>query len=218
MITTLRNYLMGVALTVPPAIYFKDNFYSLYRVEGDSMEPALYDGDVMLVRKSDVFPDATWRRWMSMATVSEDGEDRNPMKVMALDAQSGRPIGERLTGYTYLKPPTIHKSGSVVVFHAPDAEKYPSREYRVKRVIGLGGQICRACDNFHSLERVPAFSLWVEGDNSTRSVDSRNYGAVCKNNVIGIAEQIIWPPYRWGRILPQSEGSQQPQTQHQISP
>jgi len=204
--SAFRKYLTSMALTVPPVIFIKDTFYSFYRVEGSSMEPALHHGDVLLVRKSDVFPNAMWKKWLSVATsFEEEEENQNAMKVMAMDAQSGRPIGEWLTGNTYLKPPMIHRLGSIVVFRAPDAEKYPTREFRVKRVTGLGGQICRADDGYHRLEQVPPYSLWLEGDNSgestgNRSVDSRTYGSVCKNNVIGIAERIVWPPSRWGLI------------------
>lgn len=204
--SALRKYLFNITLTVPPIIFFNDKFYSLYRVEGSSMEPAIHHGDVLLVRKSDVFPVNTWKRLTSVATSYEEEEERqNSMRVMALDAQSGRPIGEFWTGYTYLNPPMIHQLGSIIIFRAPDAGKYPSSEYRVKRVVGLGGQLCRAAGNFHQLEDVPPFSLWVEGDNQgsngNMSIDSRTYGAVCKNNVIGIAERIVWPPTRWG-VLP----------------
>eukprot|EP00578_Thalassiosira_sp_NH16_P014114 CAMPEP_0181107088 /NCGR_PEP_ID=MMETSP1071-20121207/16892_1 /TAXON_ID=35127 /ORGANISM="Thalassiosira sp., Strain NH16" /LENGTH=208 /DNA_ID=CAMNT_0023190565 /DNA_START=462 /DNA_END=1088 /DNA_ORIENTATION=+ len=191
-----------MALSAPPIVFFKDNFYSLYRVEGSSMEPSLYHGDVLLVRKSDVFPGTMWKRWMSLASSYEEEEDhQNAVRVMALDASMGSPIGDWWSGNTYLKPPMIHRIGSVIVFKAPDATKYPSREFRVKRVIGLGGQICRASGNFHRLEKVPPFSLWVEGDNQQLAqVDSRKYGAVCKNNVIGLAEFIVWPPSRFGVI------------------
>lgn len=199
-----RRYLTNIALTVPPILYFKENFYSLYRVQGSSMEPSLHHGDILLVRKSDIYPDTMWRKYMSIAnSYEEEEEHQNAMKVMALDVQHGRPIGEWYTGYTYMKPPLIHQLGSIVVFWAPDAERYPMGEYRVKRVIGLGGQICRACDNYHRLERVPPFSIWVEGDNQEdpkSSVDSRTYGPVSKNTVIGIAERIVWPPSRWGII------------------
>ena len=110
---------------------------------------------------------------------------------------------------------------AVVVYRAPDAEKYPSSEYRVKRVVGLGGQIVRPRENWHRIERVPSYALWVEGDNNGdeneqdnsssakssatnntygKSIDSRTYGPVCKNLVEGIAERIIWPPSRWGVV------------------
>ena len=188
-----RQYLTAIAIILPPALFAKDSFYSFYRVEGSSMEPALAHGDVLLVRKADVYPRRQWAQWTSSQikhndvhdplsdeqTVQRDEENQNALRVIALDAQSQRPIGDFITGYTFLKPPTIHQLGSVLVYRAPDAEKYPSSEYRVKRVIGLGGQIVRPADSFHRIERVPAFGLWVEGDNYCRrnqsiNVDSSN--------------------------------------------
>ena len=170
------------------------------------MEPALHDGDILIVQKSDIYSHRLWNKWTSSATpYEEEGEYQSAIRLMALDSQSGRPIGYWQTGYTYLNPPMIYQLGLIIVFRAPDAEKYPSSEYRVKRAAGLGGQICRASDNFHSIERMPPYSLWVEGDNQDsnkdkRSFDSRTYGPVCKNNVIGIAERIVWPPTRWGVV------------------
>lgn len=166
------------------------------------MEPALYHNDVLLVRKSDVYPDKMWRRWVSHVAASYEEEElhQDALKVLSLDALSGRPVGTWQTGHTFLKPPSIYQRGCIIVFRAPDAEKYPSSEYRVKRVVGLGGQICRANDNFHRIEELPQFSLWLEGDNHEKSVDSRTYGPVCKNSVIGTAERIVWPPSRWGAI------------------
>lgn len=193
------------------------------------MEPALQDGDILLVRKADLFPHLDWKRWTSSSTSYEEEEaHQTAIRVIAHDAQSGRPIGENNVGYTYLHPPTIHQLGSVVVFRAPDADKYPSSEYRVKRVVGLGGQIVRPRENWHRIERVPSYALWVEGDNNGegsnkddeneqdnssfsarssttintcgKSIDSRTYGPVCKNLVEGIAERIIWPPSRWGVV------------------
>ena len=106
------------------------------------MEPALLHGDVVLVRKSDIYPDRMWRKFTSLATSYEEEEiHQNAMRVLATEASSNRPIGEWMTAHTYLKPPTIHELGAVIVFQAPDAAKYPSSEYRAKRVIGLGGQL-----------------------------------------------------------------------------
>jgi len=253
------------------------------------MEPSLRQGDVILVRKSDVYPHAMWKRWTSASSspspssktsstssslaASSAGtatdkpsqqHHEDALKVLAYDTASGRPIGEPWTSRTYLKPPTIYEPGCVVVYRAVDAQKYPMGEYRVRRVIGLGGQICRVStttttadggggqkdlgtggggyeendvgddnNNWQTprrwadrIVRVPPFALWVEGDadyetniigdddlektfsSTSKSdkrriqtwTDSRVHGAVCKNNVIGLAERIVWPPSRWGKI------------------
>ena len=71
----LRKYLTTITLSVPPIIYIKDNFYSLYRVEGTSMEPALHHGDVLVVRKSDIQPEYLWRKWTSVASSIEEEEE-----------------------------------------------------------------------------------------------------------------------------------------------
>ena len=222
------------------------------------MEPSLRQGDIILVRKSDVYPQSMWRRWTSSSSSSSSSSQSHEvdaLKVLAYDAASGRPIGDPWTSRTYLKPPTIYESGCVIIHRAVDAQKYPMREYRVRRVIGLGGQICRVSgvgrsggggndfggndaeddDRVRTPRRwadrivhVPPFALWVEGDAANndnismdgdtrekslsissnsesdrgRWTDSRVHGPVCKNNVIGIAERIVWPPTRWGMIPP----------------
>ncbi|KAL7462356.1 hypothetical protein ACHAXS_002734 [Conticribra weissflogii] len=236
---SLRQYLTAVTLIIPPVIFARDNCYSFYRVQGSSMEPALKNGDVLLVRKADFCPRRQWAQWAASPSNNDDSDDEgiddnhhleNALRVIALDAQSQRPIGDNIVGYTFLNPPTIHQMGSVVVFRAPDAEKFPSSEYRVKRVVGLGGQIVRPVDSFHRIVRVPPFGLWVEGDNhgvdvvetvdngdalsgnkqktsinchsngKMTSIDSRNYGPISKNLIIGVAERVVWPPSRWGMI------------------
>ena len=202
--------LTSLTLTLPPIIFFRDNFYSLYQVTGSTMEPSLYDGDILLVRKSDIYPDRLWHHWTSQTYdegTEEAEEQQNALRVMALDAQCDRPIGHKQTAYTYLRPPSIYTPGCVVVFRAPNAEKYPMSEYRVKRVIGLGGQIVRNGSRHFELRRVPSYGLWVEGDNDEeehesepKSVDSRTFGAVSKNLLVGVAERVVWPPSRWGLI------------------
>lgn len=44
------------------------------------------------------------------------------------------------------------------------------------------------------------YSLWVEGDNTPKSFDSKDHGPVTKKLLVGIAEYILWPPNRMGRL------------------
>jgi hypothetical protein len=107
-VSLLRRYLTSAVLVVPPVLYYRDNFYSLYVVRGTSMEPSLNHGDVLLVRKSDVYPERMWRRWKSgsspppsvVGASEEEDEDRydDVIRVMALDSSSGRPIGDGVYG------------------------------------------------------------------------------------------------------------------------
>jgi signal peptidase I len=46
--------------------------------------------------------------------------------------------------------------------------------------------------------RIPSARFFVLGDNRTMSCDSRRWGFVPRNNIIGRADVIYWPPNRVG--------------------
>jgi len=45
--------------------------------------------------------------------------------------------------------------------------------------------------------------VWVEGDNHTNSSDSRDHGPVNQKLVMGVAEYVLWPPSRMGKLQTQ---------------
>lgn len=55
-----------------------------------------------------------------------------------------------------------------------------TESYQVKRLLGLGG------DQINGI-RVPAGSCWLQGDNATASTDSRHFGPVPFDEVVGVA-------------------------------
>jgi signal peptidase I len=48
--------------------------------------------------------------------------------------------------------------------------------------------------------RATADEVFLIGDNSTESTDSRSYGPVSIDHIRGVARAIYWPPARW-RLL-----------------
>jgi signal peptidase I len=91
------------------------------------MEPTLKDGDVVLVRKSDILAD-----YNLSGTVEQDETDRARLKRMeaTMSGSMDHPLMSR--------PPLV-LGGHVVVFCSP--KKAFPHEYHVKRVAAVGGQL-----------------------------------------------------------------------------
>ncbi len=113
----------------------------------------------------------------------------------------------------YLHPP---ERGDVVVFHSP---QNPRKDF-IKRVVGLPGEeveiregrvfvndvrleetyIARPSNPSWGPEVVGEFEYFVLGDNRSNSSDSRNWGMLDGDAVIGKAWISYWPPQHWGIV------------------
>ena len=84
-------------------------------------------------------------------------------------------------------------NGDVIILH------HPGKEATIcKRIIGIPGDtIIRTDggdDEYSTTRRVvPPGHLWIEGDNSLNSLDSRSYGTVPASLVIGKVVCRLWP-------------------------
>lgn len=141
-----------VAVT-PLVIWCHDSLFSLCRVRGSSMEPTLFSGDILVVRKADGF----WQRWKlptsissSRTTVEGGDEEKDDLKRFTEnDEQSNK--RERVLAYErehcnsngsigLLRKPPTPLTGNIVV--CKDPEKYPDR-WSIERVAAIGGETVR---------------------------------------------------------------------------
>lgn len=113
------------------------------------------------------------------------------------------------------------KKNNIVVFHRQENDK--AQDF-IKRVIATPGTEIEVRDGKVSLDGkpkpepfvrpdrppsrfgpfdVPKDTVFVMGDNRPNSKDSRFFGPIDKNDIIGKAFVIYWPPERIGFLRPQ---------------
>ncbi|MCH7801661.1 MAG: signal peptidase I [Chloroflexi bacterium] len=156
-----------------------------FRVEGSSMQPTLTEGQYLLVNKI---------VYLRVNTES----------LASLLPWVGGDADQSL--FAFHQP----EQGEVIIFHFP---KDPSRDF-VKRVIGVPGDVIEIREGKVSINgvaldepyithpdsrtigriEVPLGSFYVLGDNRRASNDSRDWGFVPAENVIGRAWVSYWPP------------------------
>jgi signal peptidase I len=107
--------------------------------------------------------------------------------------------------------------GELVAFHSPQ-----NGEILLKRVVAVGGDTVGLEDGvlvvngrkvreayadpdaidsvYFGPVKVRAGTIFVLGDNRANSEDSRDFGAVRTDSIIGHAVARIWPPSRWGSV------------------
>ncbi len=156
-----------------------------FRVEGPSMEPGLHDGQFLLVNKAVYFK-------LPIGDIAKF--------IPFLDAEDGEET------FLFHGP----QRGDVIVFRYP---LDPDRDF-IKRIIGVPGDRVRvvegivyvndvALDEDYITDRpgrdleeervVPPENYFVLGDNRANSSDSRRWGFVPEENIIGKALLSYWP-------------------------
>ena len=177
-----REWVESIVIALLLALFIREFFIQAFKIPSGSMIPTLLVGDRLMVNKLRYGP-----------------------KVRFTD--------KRLPGFSKAK------RGDIIVFIFPDD---PKRDF-IKRLIALGGETVEIKDgdifvNGKRVEdpeinkiyyynrgdyggegkviKVPEGHVYVLGDNSGSSHDSRFWGFVPETNIIGRAEFIYWPVNR----------------------
>ena len=162
----LREVVETAIMTLVIFLLVRAGFQN-FRIEGQSMETNLHDGEFLIVNKL----------------------------------------------LYYIHPP---QRGDVVVFHSP---QNPRKDF-IKRVVGLPGEEVELIDGEVHVdgvrlyetyisdqggrswgpEVIGEFEYFVLGDNRDNSSDSRSWGMLDGNAIIGKAWVSYWPPRTWGLV------------------
>ena len=183
----VREFLEAILLALVVFLFIQTSVQN-FRVEGSSMHPTLEGGQYLLVNK--------------LVYLKIDQERLSRIIPFW--------IVDRPEEYFAVHPP---QQGDVIVFHFP---RDPSRDF-VKRVIGVPGDVVTMQDGFvrvngATLEepyltvrdtsdlvpvRLGEKEYFVLGDNRRGSNDSRNWGAVPEENILGKVWLVYWPLSNW---------------------
>ncbi|MDP3790106.1 MAG: signal peptidase I [Candidatus Omnitrophota bacterium] len=179
----IREWAESIIIAVVLALFIRAFFIQAFKIPSGSMKPTLQEGDKIMVNKLLYGPHIPFTHY-------------------------------RIPG---LREP---KRGDIVVFKYPEDRK---KDF-IKRLIAVGGETVEVSNgniliNNESLAnppeilkiyyynrghygvegnavKVPENCYFVLGDNSDSSRDSRYWGFVPKDDIVGRAMFIWWPPWR----------------------
>jgi signal peptidase I len=179
----IKEWVESILIAVILALFIRAFFIQAFKIPTGSMKPTLKEGDKIMVNKLIFGPKIPFTNF-------------------------------RFPG---IKEP---KRGDIIVFIYPEDRK---KDF-IKRLVALGGDTLEISDGnilingepikgppemlkvyYYNRGRygqdgeiieVPEGSYFVLGDNSNSSRDSRYWGFVPKENIIGRAMFIWWPPWR----------------------
>ncbi len=184
--------LIIIALAI--AIILKALLVQAFWIPSQSMVPTLLVDDRVFVNKLMAFTDL------------ERGDVVVFISPFADEGAPAEPVGTRILE-------TLKQTFGITSTAVPDD--------LIKRVIGLPGETVEILDNHVQVDGVvldePYLAdnvqmsdmaprtlrndeLWVMGDNRDFSSDSRRFGPIKVNNVIGRAFVRFWPTDRWGGL------------------
>ena len=159
-----------IAILIVAVVIARFVFFELLVVNGYSMTPTIRHEDRILVNKR--------------AYLHEEPERG---EIIAFNSEDGRILIKRVVGLPgdliEVRAGVLYRDGEVVL-KEPYVEIHPgSRERRS-----------------HRPRKVKDKHLFVMGDNRVLSVDSKDFGPISYEDVIGKAVLICFPPGRIGRL------------------
>ena len=183
---------LGVALTPIPLALIARTFVSFYAIPSQSMEPSLMKGDLLMVEKFPGIYDRTHRGDVILF--------RPPSALTDIVRSNGSQLSstslfvKRIVGLPGDEDIRLVENNNVIINSkeavGPDRDLCPDEPLRLINNFlsnGKGTQISKLNDD----------EVYVLGDCKAVSIDSRVFGALPKENIVGKPIARIWPINRF---------------------
>ena len=179
--SALREWVESIVIAFLLAMFIRTFIIQAFKIPSGSMRPTLIEGDRILVNK---FIYGAKLPFTDLRLPGITKPKRGDVVVFIYPKDPSRDFIKRLIAVeresVQIKDGSIYINGHVI--DDPNFARY----YCNRAPYGKGG----------ARTVVPKDSYYVLGDNSTSSQDSRYWGFVPENNVLGKAFLIYWPPKR----------------------
>jgi signal peptidase I len=181
---TVVDWALTITLAVIALLAFQAEVAKPYRIPSPSMEPTLHCAKPVSGCRSRVADRVIANRLVYGLHEPRRGDIvvfKAPARVKAACNADGTFI-KRIVGLPGEK--LSMRNGSVLIDGIPLVEPYLQEAYRGRES--------------GDWARIAGGSYFVLGDNRTMSCDSRRWGLVRRDDIIGRADVIYWPPNRAG--------------------
>lgn len=180
--SVLRDWVESIIVAFLLAMVIRAFVVQAFKIPTGSMRMTLIEGDLILVNKFIYGAKVPFTNWRLPALRQPK---RGDVIVFIYPEDKKKDFIKRLVG---LPEETIEiKGGSIYVNDKPAAEPIFKQIYYYNR-----GEFASEGQKI----TVPKDSYFVLGDNSNSSKDSRYWGFVPKDDLLGKALIVYWPPQR----------------------
>ena len=182
-IAVIREWVESILIAVLLALFIRAFFIQAFKIPSGSMKPTLQEGDKIMVNKLLYGPHIPFTHYRIHGirepkrgdiVVFKYPEDRKKDFIKRLIAVGGETV-EISNGNILINNEPVTGPPELLKVYYYDRGHY-----------GVGGNAVK----------VPENCYFVLGDNSDSSRDSRYWGFVPKDDIIGRAMFIWWPPWR----------------------